>query len=301
MPKIVVSIPSSSFAKALEGLPVEIVEWSLESPCQRKDFDMVVLPAYRPFSNMRNLAGNKPALVQLPSIGYDGVAGNAPEGLTIANAAGVHETATAELAVGAIIAVLRELPLAVRNQDRRLWRRRDARGLADSTVLIVGAGGVGTAIANRLAPFEVDVMRVGRSKRSDSHGEVLAESDLPELLPKADVVVLAVPLTEATRHMVDDEFLSRMRDGGLLVNVARGPVADTEALVAHADRLELVLDVTDPEPLPESHPLWEKAALITPHAGGGSQAFFPRIEALVRRQAQHLIAGEEPENVVYRT
>lgn len=300
MAKIVVSVPSQPYAKALDGLAVDVVEWTIDAPCGRTDLDMVVVPAYKPFSALRRLEGNKPALVQLPSIGYDGVEHVIPKGFLVANAAGVHETATAELAVGATIAALRKLPDAVRNQGRRLWQREDAPGLADSTVLIVGAGGVANAIADRLAPFEVDVRRVGRSGRTDSRGTVCAASELAGLLPAADVVILAVPLTDATRRMADDAFLSRMRDGAVLVNVARGAVADTKALLRHADRLALVLDVTDPEPLPEDHPLWEKAALITPHAGGASAAFAPRIKALVRRQAERLIAGDQPENVVLR-
>lgn len=300
MAKIVVSVPSQPYAKALDGLAVDVVEWTIDAPCGRTDLDMVVVPAYKPFSALRRLEGNKPALVQLPSIGYDGVEHVIPKGFLVANAAGVHETATAELAVGATIAALRKLPDAVRNQGRRLWQRENAPGLADSTVLIVGAGGVANAIADRLAPFEVDVRRVGRSGRTDSRGTVRAASELADLLPAADVVILAVPLTDATRRMADDAFLSRMRDGAVLVNVARGAVADTEALLRHADRLALVLDVTDPEPLPEDHPLWEKAALITPHAGGASAAFAPRIKALVRRQAERLIAGDQPENVVLR-
>lgn len=300
MAKIVVSVPSQPYAKALDGLAVDVVEWTIDAPCGRTDLDMVVVPAYKPFSALRRLEGNKPALVQLPSIGYDGVEHVIPKGFLVANAAGVHETATAELAVGATIAALRKLPDAVRNQGRRLWQREDAPGLADSTVLIVGAGGVANAIADRLAPFEVDVRRVGRSGRTDSRGTVRAASELADLLPAADVVILAVPLTDATRRMADDAFLSRMRDGAVLVNVARGAVADTEALLTHADRLALVLDVTDPEPLPEDHPLWEKAALITPHAGGASAAFAQRIKALVRRQAERLIAGDQPENVVLR-
>jgi len=300
MAKIVVSVPSQPYAKALDGLAVDVVEWTIDAPCGRTDLDMVVVPAYKPFSALRRLEGNKPALVQLPSIGYDGVEHVIPKGFLVANAAGVHETATAELAVGAAITALRKLPDAVRNQGRRLWQREDAPGLADSTVLIVGAGGVANAIADRLAPFEVDVRRVGRSGRTDSRGTVRAASELAALLPAADVVILAVPLTDATRRMADDAFLSRMRDGAVLVNVARGAVADTEALLRHADRLALVLDVTDPEPLPEDHPLWDKAALITPHAGGASAAFAPRIKALVRRQAERLIAGDQPENVVLR-
>jgi phosphoglycerate dehydrogenase-like enzyme len=127
---------------------------------------------------------------------------------------------------------------------------------------------------------------------------------LHDLLPLADVVVVAVPLTEQTTHLIDDSFLRQMRDGSLLVNIARGNVADTEALLAHAStgRLRLALDVTDPEPLPEGHPLFFLAnVLITPHVGGRSSAMLPRMVRLLREQIARMLAGVEPLNVVLRS
>src|SRR5690606_30484559 len=139
--------------------------------------------------------------------------------------------------------------------------------LAGKRVLIVGAGDIGVGVAARLAPFEVSITRVARRPRPGVHGV----DELPELLPHADVVALLVPLTDATRGMVDKDFLGRMADGALLVNAARGPVVDTAALTEELStgRIGAALDVTDPEPLPPDHPLWRMPnVLITPHVAG---------------------------------
>jgi len=130
---------------------------------------------------------------------------------------------------------------------------------------------------------------------------VSAMSELPGLLPRADVVVLCVPLSDETRGLVDAGFLARMRDGALLVNVARGPVVDTGALLAEVGggRLRAALDVTDPEPPPPGHPLWTTPGLLmTPHVGGSSSAFRPRVERVIVAQIERYVAGEPLENVV---
>ena len=146
-----------------------------------------------------------------------------------------------------------------------------------------------------LLPFECDVTVVGRTARPG----VLGVEDLPRLLPEYDVVVLAVPLDESTRGMVDAEFLARMRDGALIVNIARGAVADTDAMLAEAGRLRFALDVTDPEPLPADHPLWRApGVLISPHVGGNTTAFLPRIGRLVRDQILRWESGAPLLNVV---
>ena len=178
------------------------------------------------------------------------------------------------------------------------WIHAEYPALADKTVLILGYGSIGEAIERRLLPFEVNVIRVASRARPDGvHGV----DELPELLPQADVVIVITPLTPATRHLVDGKFLASMRDGGLLVNVSRGGVVDTDALLAELNRgrLRAALDVTDPEPLPSDHPMWSAPGIvISPHVGGNSSAFLPRAARLVRAQVAKFVAGEPVDNVV---
>jgi phosphoglycerate dehydrogenase-like enzyme len=237
-------------------------------------------------------------------LGYDGVEEILPPGQVYANAASVHETSTAELTLALILASQRGIPDFVRSAERGSWERSWRPSLADRTVLLVGYGGVGRAIEERLAPFETTIVRVARTSRHDDRGEVHAMDELRELLPVADVVVVAVPLTEATTHLVDGRFLARMQDGSLLVNIARGRVADTGAILAEATtgRLRFALDVTEPEPLPDGHPLFALAnVLISPHVGGATSAALPRLTRLLVRQIERMQRGEEPLNVVFRT
>jgi len=229
------------------------------------------------------------------------VADSLPEGRVFANAAGVHETSTAELVLAMILASQREFPRLMKNQQEGRWEVRPTASLADRRVLIVGYGGVGKAVEQRLIPFETSVTRVASRKRTDGSGVIHGIDELPELLPEHDIVVVGVPLSDATRHLIDDKFLAAMPDGALLVNVARGPVADTEALVRHtaAGRIRAALDVTDPEPLPGDHPLWgTPGVIITPHVGGASSAMRPRMGRLLQRQIDLMLAGEPPVNVV---
>ncbi|MFE0461627.1 2-hydroxyacid dehydrogenase [Kitasatospora sp. NPDC058965] len=242
-------------------------------------------------------------VVQTQTAGVDDIAPHLPAGVTLCNARGVHEASTAELALTLTLAALRDIPGFVRGQDAEQWRAGFYPALADRTVLIVGYGSVGAAIEDRLRPFEVVVERVARSARSVPAGPVHGFTALPELLPRADVVILAVPLTPGTTGLVDAAFLAAMRDGALLVNVARGPVVRTDALLAEltAGRLRAALDVTDPEPLPAGHPLWHApGVLITPHVGGSSSAFLPRAERLVAAQLERFAKGEPLVNVISR-
>lgn len=236
-------------------------------------------------------------VVQLLTAGFDNVLPHLPSGVTLCNAGGVHDASTAELAVGLTIASLRGLDDFARAMPSGTWDDGNRTSLADSRVLVVGAGGIGRALRSRLEPFEAEVVLVGRSAREG----VEAAGRLPELLPWADVVILAVPLNDATRGMVDGAFLAGMRDGALLVNVARGPVVDTDALVAEVatGRLRAALDVTDPEPLPPGHPLWTlPGVLISPHVGGNSSAFLPRARRLVAVQLERYAVGEPLASIV---
>lgn len=226
-------------------------------------------------------------------------------GVRLCNARGVHEASTAELTLTLILASLRGIPGFVRAQDRGAWLGGFRPALADKTVLIVGYGSIGAAIEDRLAPFELArVARVARSARTTARGPVHPLTDLPALLPEADVVVLSTPLTDATRGLVDGAFLARMKDGALLVNVARGPVVDTKALLAELEtgRITAALDVTDPEPLPADHPLWHApGVLVTPHVGGPTSAFMPRAKRLLADQLTRFVNQEPLRNVILTT
>jgi phosphoglycerate dehydrogenase-like enzyme len=239
------------------------------------------------------------AVVQLLTAGFENALRHLPPRVTLCNAGGVHDASTAELAVGLTIASLRGLDAFARAMPSGAWLYGRREALADKRVLVIGAGGVGQAIRRRLEPFEAEVVLAGRTARPGVH----AASDVPALLPTADVVILALPLAEDTHRMVDTAFLARMADGALLVNVARGAVVDTDALTDQvaSGRLRAALDVTDPEPLPPDHPLWGlPGVLISPHVGGNTSAFLPRARRLVAEQLRRFAAGQPLMSVVSR-
>lgn len=281
--------------------PVDVRVWDMTS-APPVDPVLVVLP-YIGASAVLDRLAELPSLrvVQTLTAGYENVLPYVPDGVALATAAGVHDSSTAELAVGLAIAALRGFPDFVRAAERGAWESGTRPALADRRVLLVGTGGVGSAVAERLAPFEVEITRVGTRARDDDRGHVHAAEDVPSLLPRHDVVVLTIPLTDATRGMVDAGFLAAMPEGALLVNVSRGPVVVTDALVAEleAGRLLAALDVTDPEPLPPGHPLWHAPnVLISPHVGGDTTAFPPRARALLKDQLERFAAGRPLRNVV---
>lgn len=297
-------------APAESGLTYRFWDGGPDFPADPADCVYYVVPymkgmevAIRPLPAMRSVR-----VVQTLSAGIDHVEPGLPllpEGVRLCNAKGVHEASTAELTLALILASLRGIPGFVRGQDAEEWRDGFYPALADKSVLIVGYGSIGAAIEDRLVPFEcARVARVARSARATERGEVRALADLPELLPDADVVIVSTPLTEQTKGLVGADFLARMKDGALLVNVARGPVVDTKALLAEVDcgRLTAALDVTDPEPLPAGHPLWHApGVLISPHVGGSTSAFMPRAKRLLVEQLTRFAAGEPLRNVVVTT
>ncbi len=297
-----VSLPDQKLMDAMGPLAdVEFLLWDFSGPAPAAQFDIVVPPYMRGPEVLTALDSTDIRLIQSQSIGFDGVEAVLPPGCLFANAAGVHETSTAELALGMMIASQRGIPDFVRNQESGTWDNGQRPSLADRRVLLVGYGGVGKAIEARLLPFETLVTRLASRGRDDERGRIYGIDSLYEQLPLHEIVVVSVPLSEQTRHLVDERFLASMADGALLVNVARGPVADTEALLRETSsgRLRAALDVTDPEPLPRDHPLWTvPGVLITPHVGGASSAMLPRMARLIRKQIALLLAGEEPVNVV---
>lgn len=232
---------------------------------------------------------------QLPTAGFEHALAHLPARVTLCNAKGVHDASTAELAVGLILARLRRIDDMARAMPTGEFIHGRYDALADRRVLVLGAGGIGQALAARLEGFECDAILVGRTPRAGVRGR----GELDALLPTADVVVVAVPLDDSTRGMVDAAFLARMLDGALLVNVARGAIVDTDAMLAEADRLRFALDVTDPEPLPSDHPLWRApGVLISPHVGGNTTAFLPRIGRLVREQVTRWESGAALRHIV---
>ncbi|MFF0819083.1 2-hydroxyacid dehydrogenase [Micromonospora haikouensis] len=285
------------------GVTVEVAEHPSRLPSEVAGVRFWV-PPFLSGVDATDLLGRLPDLrvVQLLSAGADAWAGRVPPGVTLCDARGVHDVGTAEWVVAAILSQVRGFPAFALAQSRREWaydRLCPTDELAGKRVLIVGAGSIGAAVRARLAPFEVTFTLVARTPRPAEgvHGV----DELPALLPEADVVVVLVPLTDATRGLVDEKFLAAMPDGALLVNAARGPVARTDALVAEltTGRLRAALDVTDPEPLPADHPLWELPnVLLTPHVAGSVRGLLPRAYRLVAEQVRRFAAGEPLVNAV---
>lgn len=280
------------------GVDVRVFQGGPDLPDGADEAELYVLPYDFAVPHMEHMAGMpKLRVVQTLTAGYEHVLPYLPAGVTLCNARGVHDASTAELAVGLMIASLRGIDDFARAQPAGEWSFSPRPSLADRTVLIVGYGSIGQALERRLDGFEVEMVRVARRPRDGVH----TMAELPELLPRADVVVLLVPVTPETERLVDAGFLARMRDGALLVNVARGRIVDTDALLAEleAGRLRAALDVTEPEPLPAQHPLWRApGCLISPHVGGATSAFLPRARRLVVDQLTRFAAGEPLANVV---
>lgn len=303
----VVSLPGQDWIDEVGRVPgLELVPWTMDGPPERADEIRFVVPPYMGAGQRVGALAHTPGVevVQLLSAGYDDVLAQLPAGVRLANAAGVHDASTAELAVALALASLRGVPDFVVAQREGRWVSTGMLpALADKRVLVLGYGSIGRAVVQRLLPFEVEVTAVASRQRDGDElvATVHGVAELPNLLPHHDVVVVIVPLSEATRGLVDAEFLAAMPDGALLVNVARGPVVDTDALLAETStgRLLAALDVTDPEPLPSDHPLWTSpGVLISPHVGGATSAFRPRAVRLLRDQLRAYAAGEPLRNVV---
>ncbi|MFF1838746.1 2-hydroxyacid dehydrogenase [Streptomyces sp. NPDC058231] len=309
-PDVWLPIPPDEIDGLPEGLNYRFWDGEQDYPADPAQCAFYVVPYMKGVKTaIRPLAGMEAVqVVQTLSAGTDHVQpglGRLHSGVRLCNAKGVHEASTAELALALILASLRGFPGFVHGQDKEEWRSGFYPALADKSVLIVGYGSIGAAIEDRLAPFEcARVARVARSARATARGPVQTLDDLPALLPEADIVVLSTPLNASTQGLVGADFLAAMPDGALLVNVARGGVVDTKALLSELEsgRLRAALDVTDPEPLPDGHPLWHAPnVLITPHVGGSTSAFLPRAKRLLADQLTRFAAGEPVRNVVLTT
>ncbi len=300
---MIASVPFAALADAAGPVTgVEYVVWDGAGPPPRPDIELVVLD-YRNARLTLDQLGGLPALavLQTQTAGVDGIVEHLPDGVLLCNARGVHDDATAELALGLTVASLRGIDRAVREHGHWPgWRERgpEQRSLADSHVTILGYGSIGRALASRLLACRAVVTAVATSPRADDLvGRVVTHADVD--WAAQHVVIVVLPLTDSTRHVVDAAFLARLSDGALVVNVGRGALVDTAAVIAEAGRLRFALDVTDPEPLPDGHPLWSApGVVITPHVAGGTTAMLPRMAALLRSQLTAYVAGEPLRNVV---
>ena len=257
------------------------------------------VPLYMGGAKALSYAAQMPNLktLQMLNAGYDDALAYLRPGLTLCNARGVHDASTAELAVGLAIASRRGFPEFMREQIAGRWSHHRTSALSDSKIGIIGYGSIGKKIAKNLSGFEVSVTAFTQSGRDGS----LTVDQLDAHLPELDIIILILPLSDSSRHLFNAQRLAAMKDGALLINVARGPVVETDALVKelNSGRIFAALDVTDPEPLPAGHPLWSaKNLLLLPHVGGNSDAFEPRGRALVESQLQLLAAGSPLEHVV---
>jgi phosphoglycerate dehydrogenase-like enzyme len=320
MSKVRVGVEANLAAELLVDFPpgAEIVRLPKEivSPIH-VDFWIIPFARKNAEQTFAQLRGVK--VVQSMMAGVDWITPWLPKEILLCDGRGIHDISASEWVLATVLATMKRLPLYRDLQNKQQWRGfagpgesldneiGGARGqyrvlgedLAGKQVLIVGYGSIGTAIEARLTPFGVTVMRVARSARENP--KVNAIGELHSLLPQADIVVLIVPLTDATRGLIGATEIALMKPGALLVNAARGPVVETDALVEALleGRVRAAVDVTDPEPLPEGHPLWSAPnCLITPHIGGSTPEFIHRAFRFGARQVKRFIAGELLENVV---
>ncbi|MFB9685574.1 2-hydroxyacid dehydrogenase [Amycolatopsis plumensis] len=269
-------------------------------PADLGDVEVYVLP-YDRGPEPPKLIGELPSLrvVQSLSAGVETLVPLLPDGVRLANGRGLHDLSVAEHALALIHAAQRDLPRWFAQQARGEWAREHTRSLADSRVLLVGYGSIGQAIERQLVAAEAVVTRVASRPRPDE--DVHGVAELPALLPEADIVVLVLPDTPATRGLLGPDELAALPDDALVINVGRGTAIDTQALLAETStgRLRAGLDVVEPEPLPADHPLWTvPGVVITPHIAGGSASFYPRAKKLVAEQLRRYVKGEELLNLV---
>jgi len=262
----------------------------------------LVVPYTRTRTPLLELLAGPPGrlrVIQTLSAGVDWLVGRVPEHVMVCNARGVYDAPLAEWVVGAILAMQRGLVQSRDAQARGAWETMEPPELSGRRVVILGLGSIGTAISDRLRPFSVEVIGVGRTARDGVRGL----ADLDEVLRDAEILVDILPLTSETAGLLDARRLSLLPDGALLVNAGRGRTIETAALVeeVHAGRIRAALDVTDPEPLPPDHPLWGLSnVLITPHMAGDSPASTIRAFELAGDQVRRFAAGESLINEVAR-
>jgi phosphoglycerate dehydrogenase-like enzyme len=302
---VVVSLPDNLERVHMGDLPANVdVRLVPPEPGPVPDLAEVdfIVPSARTQAALLELlagGGGRLRVIQTTSAGVDWLLGRVPAHVTVCNARGVYDAPLAEWVVGSTLAMQRGLMQARDAQARREWEAIAPPELLGGRVVILGFGSIGTAIADRLRPFGVEVIGVGRTARDGVRGL----ADLDEVLREAEILVNILPLTSETRGLLDARRLRLLPDGALVVNAGRGRTIETDALVEElrAGRLRAALDVTDPEPLPPDHPLWDLPnVLITPHLAGDSPGSAIRAFELAGDQIRRFAAGEPLINEVAR-
>jgi len=316
-----VGYPATVPAEFLSAFPSEVELVALpDEPSAITPIDVWIPDPYTPkaLKVWPHLTGVKLVLSMMagtewirPTVGPD---------VLICSGRGAHSPSTAEWTLTAILTMLKHVPFYVEVQQQGIWKRRfemparyatlsgDQRPLyppvlqeelTGKRVLLIGHGSIGQQIERLLAPFDVELTRVARTARTEPR--VHAISELDTLLPHAEIVILILPLTPESKHLISTRQLERMPQGALLINAARGGVVDTDALVTalHSGRIRAAVDVTDPEPLPENHPLWSAPNLfITPHVAGSTPQFSKRALQVAAAELRRYMAGEPLQNLV---
>lgn len=230
-------------------------------------------------------------LVQTLAHGSDQWEGKLPAGVALSTARGAHGGSTAEWVLAALLAVVREIPAFAADQRQHRWDHHETRTLLGSTALVLGAGDLGVNVRNRLTPFGVAVTLVGTHARDGIIDLAKARS----LLPTTDALVVVLPLTASTHHLIDADLLAALPDGAIVVNAGRGALVDPMALLAELQRgrLRAALDVTEPEPLPPDDPLWDAPGLLlTPHVGGNTTGYQDRAWAVAAERIAAFVAAQ---------
>ena len=236
-------------------------------------------------------------LLQLLMAGYEDALSYMKDGQQLANARGVHDFSTAELAISMMLAHFKNHKEFADNQKNSHWNHKTARSLYGKKVAIIGAGSIGSKLAGMLSVFETNTQLYASYARDN----IKAIDDLHKDVATFDCIIVIVPLTDKTRNLIDEKILSAMKTGSLLVNVARGPVVNTDDLLAELSkgRISAALDVTDPEPLPADHPLWKFSnCQIIPHVGGDSEAFEPQARKFLEQQFRDIAEGKPLHNEI---
>jgi phosphoglycerate dehydrogenase-like enzyme len=300
---MILLVPEATSPELLQGFPdeVEIAFLPKEAPISEKALQAVF--AVAPYgSGARRFFAELPRLqhlkvIQTLTAGVDWILPHLPPGIALCDAAGVHDIPVSEWIVAAVLGAIKRFPEFRDAQREQRWAYRWVDDLEGSTVLFLGYGSIARAAEKRLAPFEVEFIRVARTARQGVYGF----AELPALLPKADVIINLLPYTPQTDRLIGAKHFAQMKPGALFVNAGRGKTVDQEALVEaiRAKQVRLVSDVTDPEPLPEGHPLWSlPEVFLTPHIAGSTPRLFERGFRLVRQQVARYVRGEPLQNVV---